>query len=131
MAEIRDDAAEGVGDAGAGGHQYLGDAEFAGDGGGVQRAGAAESEEGEVARVFAEADRDHAHGIGHAGVGDADHGRRGLQGREPSGVPSVSWKIPATCSTVMPPSTAARRAGSSRPSRRLASEMVGAVPPRP
>jgi hypothetical protein len=49
----------------------------------------------------------------------------------PSGAPSFSAKIARMASTEAAPSTASSRSGFSRPSRRLASEIVGSVPPRP
>ena len=53
LAQVGDEAAERVGEAGAGRHQHLGDAQLAGDGHRVQRASAAEGEQHEVARVVA------------------------------------------------------------------------------
>ncbi len=126
VAEVGGDAAERVGDAGAGGDQHAGDAELAGEGGGVQGAGAAEGEEGEVARVGAEGERDHADGVRHAGVGDAEDGFGGGLGGEAEGGGDGLGEDAARAA-----STAGKRAGSRRPRRRLASVMVGWVPPRP
>ena len=55
---------------GFGGTSTVGMDELAGQRGAVQRPGAAEDDEREVARVVAAADRDQAHGVGHVGVGD-------------------------------------------------------------
>jgi hypothetical protein len=48
----------------------------------MQRTGAAEGEEREVARVVAARQRHHADRAGHVGVGEADRRRRGLFGRD-------------------------------------------------
>ena len=126
VAEVGDDAAERVGDAGAGGDEDAGDAELAGERAGVQRAGAAEGEEGEVARVGAEGERDHADGVRHLGVGDAEDGLGGGLGVEAEGAGD-------RCRSGRRRGVggAGKRAGSRRPRRRLASVMVGRVPPRP
>ena len=53
-------------------------AHLAHQGGGVQRAGAAEGAEREVARVEAALDQHRAQGADHVVVGDADDGERGV-----------------------------------------------------
>ncbi len=60
VAQVGHHAADGVGDAGTGRDQHPRNAQLARQGGGVQRAGAAEGEEREVARIGAQRDRDHA-----------------------------------------------------------------------
>ena len=72
MPQVGDDAAECIGDAWACGNQQLRDAELACKRGCVQRAGASERKQHEVARVVPARKRNHADRSGHAVVGNAN-----------------------------------------------------------
>ena len=76
LAQVGDEAAERIGEARPRRHQHLGDAELARQRHRVQRPGAAEGEQREVARVVAARQRHHADGAGHVRVGEPDDGRR-------------------------------------------------------
>src|SRR5215207_7814585 len=78
LAQIGDETAERVGEAGPGRHHDLRQAELAGERDGMQGTGAAEGEEREVARVVAAGQRHHADRAGHVGVGEPDRGRGGV-----------------------------------------------------
>ena len=80
MAQVGDEAAERIGEAGPRRDQHLRDAELARQRRGMQRAGAAEREQGEVARVVAARQAHHADRAGHPVVGDA-HDRQRRRGR--------------------------------------------------
>ena len=80
VAQVGDDAAERVGEPGPRRDQHLRDAELARQRRRVQRPGAAEREQREVARVVAARQADHADRAGHLVVGDA-HDRRRRRGR--------------------------------------------------
>ncbi len=64
-------------------HEHLADAEDLGDAGGVERAGASEGDEREVARIDALLDRDHAERVHHVVVGELHDGVGGLLDRPP------------------------------------------------
>ena len=80
MAKIGDNAAQCVGDAGAGGHKNLGDAKLAGQRRGMKRAGPAKGEKREITRVLTKRDRHHAGRAGHAGGGDTKYRLGGALG---------------------------------------------------
>ena len=105
-------------------------AELLGDRGGVQRPGAAEGQQRELARVDAALDGHHAQRADHLGVGHAHDPARALlvptaRARRPARRPP-SWAASASSST-----PASGSSGSRWPSTRLASVTVGSVPPRP
>ena len=72
VAHVGEHAAERGRDAGEARHQHVRHAEFAGDGGGVHGPGAAEGEEGEVARVVPLVHRDEPRGTRHLMVHHAE-----------------------------------------------------------
>ena len=74
LAQIGDETAERIGQAGARRHEHFGNAEIARQRDGVQRPRAAEREQHEVARVVAARQRHHADGAGHVHIGEAEHG---------------------------------------------------------
>ena len=78
VTQVRDHAPERVRDPGAGGDDHPGNAELPGELRGVQRAGAAEGEQREVARVVTSRQRHHAKRSRHAVVGDAKDRCRGI-----------------------------------------------------
>ena len=80
VAQVGDDAAERIGEARPRRDQHLRDRQLPRQRRGVQRPGAAEGEEREVARVVAARQAHHADRAGHAVVGDA-HDRRRRRGR--------------------------------------------------
>ena len=57
-------------------HEHLPDLELLGERTGMERTGAAEGDECEVARIVAALDRDHPQGPQHLGVHDLDHRQR-------------------------------------------------------
>ena len=73
--DVGDETAERRGDPGARGHQHLGNRQLAGQRHRVERPGAAEGEEDEVARVASALERHEPDGAGHPVVGHA-HDRR-------------------------------------------------------
>jgi hypothetical protein len=123
--QIGDDAAERIGDARPRRHQHFGEAELAGQRGGVQRAGAAEGEQREVARIVAARDRHHADGAGHLHVAEPQHrARRRVAVEADVARPILSAKIRAHALD-RTGGDGEQLAGLSRPSTRLASVMVG------
>ena len=74
---VGDHAAQRVGDARQGRHQHARQAEFARQRRGMQRTGAAEGEQGEVARIVAARHRDHADRARHLHVAEPQHRARG------------------------------------------------------
>jgi len=90
----------------------------------VQRAGAAEGDESEVARIVAAADRDQPHRVRHVGVGDLDDGVAAAWRCRPKGFATPSSTASAASrgsSMILPPA----RLVPSRPSTTLASVLVG------
>ena len=63
-------------------HDHAGHAQALGDGTGVERPGATEGDEGEVAGVEAALHRDQTDGIGHVLIHRADDSQRGILRRE-------------------------------------------------
>ena len=132
LPQIGDEAAERVGEPGPRRHHHLRQSQLAGDRHRVQRPRPAEGEEHEIARIVAARQRHHADGAGHVRVGEPDHRRRRIFRREPERRCDLRRKRRgAPARSLACRSTALRPAGSSRPSRRCASVMVGRVPPRP
>ena len=127
LAQVGDEAAERIGEARPRRHQHLRQAELAGERDGMQRPGAAEGEQREVARVVAARQRHHADRAGHVRVGEpGSRPRRRLPASRPSGAADLRRRrSPRTGPTAPASSTASSAAGSSRPSTRLASVMVG------
>ena len=126
LAQVGDEAAQRIGEPRPRRHQHLRDAELARQRHRVQRPGAAEGEQREVARIEAARQRHHADGAGHVRVAEPDHGR----GRLVDAEAQAAWRASRRRRRApAPPSPAATpRAGplgSSRPSTRLASVMVG------
>ena len=78
VAQVAGQQADRRGDAGMRRHDHLGDAQHVGHLGAVQRAGAAEGDQREVARVDALLDGARADGVGHVGVDQRDHALRRL-----------------------------------------------------
>ena len=76
LAQVGDQAAQRIGEARPRRDQHLGDAELARQRHRVQRPGAAEGEQREVARIEAARQRHHADGAGHVRVAEPDDGRR-------------------------------------------------------
>ena len=105
-------------DAGGRGHEHGVHSELVGERARVQRAGAAECDEREVARIEALLDGDDAERAHHLGVHDLDH-RLGVETVERS----------ARGARVELDSARQRRG--SRPRRRFASVTVARSPPRP
>ena len=112
------DQAERREDTCGGGYEDGRHAELLGEGARVQRAGAAERDEREVARIEALLDGHDTQRADHLRVHDVDHRR---------GVDRAERVLAAPRSSSMPPGSAA----GSRPRRRFASVTVGRVPPRP
>ena len=77
--EVGGQQAVGAEHAGRGRDQHAGDAEQGGERAAVQRAGAAERHQREVARIVAALDRDDAHGADHVVVEDRQHAARRLR----------------------------------------------------
>ena len=116
---------------GLGGTMHGRDRQLLGERGAVQRPGAAERDEREVARVVAAADRDQPHGVGHVGVGDLDDRVGRLVQLEAEAARrrrlSTAWAASAASSVISPPTRLVPR----RPSTRLASVLVGCSLPLP
>ena len=83
VADVDEQAAERGGDARVRRHDHGRDHQLLGERRAVQRAGAAEHDERELARVVALADRDQPDGVGHVGVRDLDHRARRVDRVEP------------------------------------------------
>ena len=131
VAHVDEQAAERRRDARVGRDDHGRDRQLLGERGAVQRAGAAERDQREVARVIAAADRDQADGVGHVGVGDLDHRARRVEQLEPERLGhAVADRRPrparGRASSRRPPARC--RAGRARGSRRCWS---AASPPRP
>ena len=83
VADVDQEATERRRDTGVRRYEHRRDRELPSERRAVERAGSAEDDEGELARVVAAPDGDEAHGIGHVRVGDLDDGARSLGGVEP------------------------------------------------
>ena len=125
MLHVDQQAAQRRGDAGIGRHDHCRNRQFPGDRGAVQRAGAAEGDQREIARIIAAADRDQPHRIRHVGVGDADDRVRGRLARQAERIRRHCLHrlsaASAGSSVILPPA----RLVPSRPSTTLASVLVG------
>ena len=131
VADVDHQAAERRPGAGARRDEHGRHAQLLRERGAVQRAGAAERDERELARVVAALERDDPHGVGHVRVGDGDDRLGGrVQRRGPAARATVVRiaSSAASRSSVMPPPTSC---SPSRPSTRLASVFVGSSPPLP
>ena len=113
-------------------HQHLRDGQLARERDRVERAGAAEGEQDEVARVVAALQRHEADGARHLVVGHPhDAGGDLVRARGPDARRSSCRRPRARDRAAAAPSTPSSPSGLRRPSKRLASVMVGSSPPRP
>ena len=131
VAHVGHQAPQGRGDPGTRRHQHPGDGQLAGQGGGVQRAGAAEREQDEVARVVPALQRHQADGAGHLVVGHAHDGGGDLLGTQAEMGADLLVEAVAHRGELRGALDAEESAGLSRPRSRLASVVVGSSPPRP
>ena len=111
--QVGDEAAQRIGDAGPRRHQQPRDAELARQRHGMQRAGAAEGEQREVARIVAARQRHHADGARHVVVGE----------RRMAAAAASRRQGPAACRSFA--RRCARTCVERRPGRRHASRLLG------
>ena len=97
----------------------------------MQRAGAAEGDEREIARIVAAPDGDQPDGVGHVGVGDLDDRRWRLREAQPERLGDAWRGSPARrrrlSSFIMPPASA----GAEPPEDDVGVGVGRLVPPRP
>jgi hypothetical protein len=115
LAQVGNETAQRIGEARPRRHQHLGNAELARQRHRVQRSGAAEGKQREIARIEAARQRHRTDGAGHMRVAEPDDGRRRRIDVDAERLGELVAKISRTCATVTGLDTAADAPGRAGP----------------